>query len=85
VEDAKKRNDVGIEDALKRYAAALCYAKIAMGTTLADNMTFTFSWRDAFKPALVCHARTCDFERSCVLVLLVITKLIYVYHISYDK
>ena len=55
------------EEPLIRYAAALCHANVALGAALVENMTFAWSWRDAFKPALVCQARGCAFERVAVL------------------
>jgi len=67
VENPASRSEADLDTALLRYASALCHGKIAMGTTLGDNLVFTFSWRDAFKPALVCHARSFDFERTAVL------------------
>lgn len=67
IEKPAQRNEEGVEESLLRYASALCNGKIAFGATLGDNMTFSFSYRDAFKPALICSARSTDFERTAVL------------------
>ena len=61
-------NTTQAEQAVLRYFAALCHARVALGAALGDNMMFSFAWRDAFQPAtVVCASRACDFERVAVL------------------